>query len=98
MNFETFWNIIKNNNGIELLTLSQKKPFLFKFDNSNDSIQIIPNSKDPRSTNRIKFQEIWNIAKKSTTPFIPSQYAQITFNSSYLVAIMKHILKNEKIE
>lgn len=51
-----------------------------------------------RSTQKIKFQLIWDMTKKSTTPFMPGQYSKITYNSSYLVAIMKYFLKNDKIE
>lgn len=98
MNFEIFWKLIQNSNETELVPLSQKKPFSFKFDTSHNAVEIIPNTKYPRSTQKITFQLIWDMGKKSTTPFMPGQYAKITYNSSYLVAIMKHFLKNEKIE
>jgi hypothetical protein len=98
MNFETFWKLIQNSRETELFTLSQKKPFSFRFDNSHNAVEIIPNTKSNRSTQKIQFQVIWDMAKKSTTPFLPGQYGKITYNSSYLVAIMKYFLKNEKIE
>jgi hypothetical protein len=98
VNFETFWKLLQNSNETELFTLSQKKPFSFKFDISHNVVEIIPNTKFHRSTKKIQFQIIWDLAKKSTTPFSPGQYGKITYNSSYLVGIMKHFLKNGKIE
>jgi len=98
MDFEVFWKLIQKGTETELVTLSQRKPFLFRFDNSSNSVEIIPNSKSPRVSQKIKFKNVWDVAKKSTDPFFVTQYAKITFNSSYIVAIMKHFLKDEKIE
>ena len=90
--------LIQKSGETELSTLSQKKPFLFRFDNYHQSVEIIPNSKDPRSIPKTQFQKVWMIAKNSTTPFSPSQYTTMTYHSSYIVAIMKYFLQNEKIE
>jgi hypothetical protein len=97
MNFESFWKLIQKCNETELVTLYQKKPFSFKYDVSHNSVEIIPNSKSPRASEKIKFEKVWDIAKQSLSPFSVNQYSGITFNSSYIVAIMKYFLNDDKI-
>jgi len=99
MNFEDFWKKIQSTSGeIELVTLSQKKPFSFCYNHSRDTIDITPGSKDPRSSSRKYLKEIWDVAKTVTNPYRPSNYGDITFNSSYIVSIMKYIINDEKLE
>ena len=101
MNFEDFWKKIQSTSGeIELVTLSRKKPFSFSYNHSRDTIDIIPSykTKYPRASRKKDLKEIWDVAITVTNPFTPSNYLDITFNSSYIVSIMKYIINDENLE
>ena len=99
MNFEDFWKKIQSTSGeIELVTLSQKKPFSFCYNHSRNTIDITPGTKDPRASRKKDLKEIWDKAKTVTDPFTPSDYHDMTFNSSYIVSIMKYIINDENLE
>jgi len=99
MNFEDFWKKIQSTSGeIELVTLFRKKPFSFCYNHSRNTIDITPNSKKPRATDRKILMPIWDVAKTVTNPYSPGNYTKITFNSSYIVSIMKYIINDEKLE
>lgn len=99
MNFEDFWKKIQSTSGeIELVTISQKKPFSFSYNHSRDTIDITPSSKDPRASRKKDLKEIWDVAITVTNPFTPLNYHDLTFNSSYIVSIMKYIINDENLE
>ena len=99
MNFEDFWKKIQSTSDeIELVTLKRKKPFSFCYNHSRNTVDIIPSTKDPRSSRKQDLKEIWDVAKTVTKPYSPSNYHDITFNSSYIVSIMKYIINDDKLE
>ena len=101
MKFDEFWIKVQSTKSkIELTTLVRGKPFSFSYQKYNDTVVFTPSykTKDPRSTNKKDLKEIWGLAKTVTTPFIALNYHKMTFNSSYVVSLMKHILNDEKIE
>lgn len=99
MNFEDFWKKIQSvKDEIMLVTLSQKKPFSFSYNHYHDSVDIIPSSKDSRSSQKKNFRQVWDVAKTVRDPYSPSNYSDITFNSSYIVSIIKHLLNEGKLE
>jgi len=99
MNFEDFWKKIQSTEGeIELVTLTRKKPFSFCYNHSRNTIDITPGTKDPRASRKKDLKEIWDKAITVTNPFTPVNYHDMTFNSSYIVSIMKYIINDENLE
>jgi len=99
MNFEDFWKKIQSTEGeIELVTLTRKKPFSFCYNHSHNTIDITPGTKDPRASRKKDLKEIWDKAITVTNPFTPVNYHDMTFNSSYIVSIMKYIINDENLE
>jgi len=99
--FDEFWMKVQSTKGEkELATIARTKPFSFSYHKDNDTVVFTPSckTKDPRPINKKKLKEIWGVAKTVTKPFTPLNYHHITFNSSYVVSLMKHILNDEKIE
>lgn len=101
MNFETFWSELSKNTslGKEFFTPARKKPFSATF--HKGSIIVKP-SKIPvteRPINRNEFSKVWNKATKLSAGqrFIQKNYHDETFSSSYIVAMMKSIVKDDDI-
>jgi len=101
MDFGAFWSELSKNtsSGREFITLSRKKPFSATF--HNGSIVVKPSKKPvtERPINRNEFSKVWNKAAKLSAGerFIPNNYHDETFSSSYIVAMMKSIVKDDDI-
>ncbi len=98
MNFSNFWNVLKHSGKVKLETLTRKKEFTISYDSGHDVVLVIPSTTHPRSITRNEFEKVWSKARNVTNPYVPVNYHDITFQSSYVVAILKFFLKNEKIE
>lgn len=106
MNFDEFWNTVKDfKHDLLLKTLDKElefevsqnsqKPIIPK----NDILYVIPKSTGKeRSISKSEFFRIWEEAKTEARPFIPGKYTQLTRNSSYIVSIMKFIVGDQKID
>ena len=101
MNFQTFWNQLSkdSSSGKEFFTPSRKKPFSVTF--HNDKIIIKP-SKIPvyeRPINRKEFLKIWTKASKLSVGqrFVPKNYHDDTFHASYIIPLIKSIVKDNDI-
>ena len=95
MNVDKLWNEIKLWLLDEkMIELQKGGKFKVIFDINSEIIEIIPiKSGISRRINKeewIKFGNKFNSVKnEGYDPFRPGHYAKITFNSSYLVAIIK---------
>tara|TARA_B100001123_G_scaffold307574_1_gene343705 strand:- start:379 stop:699 length:321 start_codon:yes stop_codon:yes gene_type:complete len=106
MNFDEFWNAVKDfKHDLLLKTLDRelefevsqrsKKPIIPK----NDVLYITPMfTRKERSISISQFYHVWNEAKTEHRPFISGKYTQLTRNSSYIVSIMKFIVGDQKID
>jgi len=101
MNFQTFWNqLLKiTSSEKEFFTLSRKKPFTATY--HNETIVIKP-SKIPvfeRPLNRNEFFKVWSKASKLSAGerFEAINYHDDTFHSSYIVSLMKSVVKDDEI-
>ena len=100
MNFQTFWNQLSKDtsSGKEFFTLSRKKSFVAT--HHNETIVIKPNkTKYERPLNRNEFLKVWTKASKLSVGqcFIPKNYHDDTFHSSYIVTLMKFIVKDNDV-
>jgi len=97
LKFDEFWSLL----GKELYkpkhfkTLKQEKEFEARY--SGGTIIITPGSRCPRTISRNEFQKVWNRFKKTLNPYRPGVY-QENYHASYILAIMKYFLKQEKAE
>lgn len=99
MKFEDFWQELGRTSRLNLQTLDQNKEFLCQY--RVGEILIIPYStNEPRPVDKNQFQRVWKRACKLSTDeqFKPGTYSDITVNASYIVALIKHIAKQESIE
>jgi hypothetical protein len=96
--FDEFWTVIVKKLSIptKLFTLKQGKEFSARY--VGGFVEISPKNKQQRSIHKNEFLKVWMKAKNTLDPFVPSNYTNITFHSSYVVAIMKHFLIGKKIE
>ena len=102
MKFNEFWSALckKTSGGFESQTLAQKRPFIVTY--SSGKITVIPDykTKFPRDLSRKEFLKVWIKAAELSKQeaFIPNNYQDDTFHSSYIVSMMKTILNGEEIE
>jgi len=100
MNYDEFRNQLKNliSTKQTFQTLKQDKDFDAVF--SFPEVIITPTTGKERPININEFWEIWNIAK--TLPkherFHPVHYQMDTLNSSYILALFNHVLKDQGME
>ena len=94
MKFDDFWQKMYRSLRTQrnFTTLHRRSPFSAY--SENNSIVVVPKTKDPRNLTRAQFMEIWNNASKlpSYERYRPGNYSKITFNSSYAVTLMKAFL------
>ena len=100
MNFQTFWSQLSKDTSSEkeFFTLSRKKSFVATY--HNGTIVIKPSkTKYERPLNRNEFLKVWNKASKLSLGqrFVPKNYHDETFHSSYIVTLMKSIVKDNDI-
>jgi len=98
MKFDEFWSKLQKIDELSLETIKQKREFTATFERGHNLVKIIPPSGKPRPISRDQFSKIWNVAKNTVNPYRPSNYSDMTRNSSYAVVLIKYILRNEKIE
>ena len=101
MKFNEFWTVLckKTSGGFEFQTLAQK--CLFTATYSSGKIIVKPSTtKYERPLSNNEFYKVWIKAAKLSKQeiFIQSNYHDDTFHSSYILAMMKTILKGEEIE
>ena len=100
MNFHAFWKQLSKNTSSkkEFFTLSRKNPFTATY--HNGSIIIKPSrTKHERPLSRNEFFKVWRKASKlsASQRYVPNNYYDDTFHSSYIVALMKSIIKDNEI-
>jgi hypothetical protein len=96
MNFQEFWEHVSKFDSEEFFTLSQKKSFIADFQDNN--LIIKPGkTNDARPINRNEMLKVFTKASKlsASQRFIPNNYHDDTFHSSYLVSIMKSVLSKK---
>jgi len=101
VDFLTFWNQLSKDtsSGKQFFTLSRKKPFTATFHNSKI---VIKPSKIPvyeRPLNRNEFSKVWTKASKLSPRqrYVPKNYHDDTFHSSYIITLMKSIVEDDDI-
>ena len=98
MKFDEFWNRLSKefSSSRTIHTLKQGKEFKVRI--SGDNAIVIPGTQYRRYIAKSEFHKIWNIALGITNAYRPSNYSKSTYNASYILATMKHILNYEEIE
>lgn len=95
MDIEELWNqVTKWLKEEKEIKLPKGEYFRVSFDANSKAIEIVPTKTGiPRRVKKeewVRFGEKFNFVKeKGYDSFRPGHYAQITYNSSYLVAILK---------
>ena len=101
MKFDEFWTALckKTSGGFETQTLAQKYPFTATY-TSPKIMVTVGNTKGERPLSFSEFYKVWVVASKLPKHelFIPNNYQDETFHSSYIVSMMKTILGEEEIE
>ena len=102
MKFDEFWGALckKTSGGFKSQTIARRLTFTATY--SSGKITVIPDykTKFPRNLLRKEFLKVWIKAAKLSKQeiFIQSNYHDNTFHSSYILSMMKTILKGEEIE
>ena len=101
MKFDEFWAALckKTSGGFESQTLAQKHPFTATY--AFPKIMVtVGNTKGERPLSNNEFHKVWIKAAELSKQeiFIPNNYQDDTFHSSYIVSMMKTILNGEEIE
>lgn len=98
MKFDEFWSkLVKGiSEPKRFKTLKQEKEFEARY--SGGIITVTPGTRYKRLIGKSEFQKVWNIFKKTLNPYRPILYQQDTYHASYILAIMKYFLKQEKAE
>ena len=101
MKFNEFWSALckKTSGGFEFQTLARGYPFTATY--SSGKIIVKPGTtKYERPLSNNEFYKVWIKAAKLSKQeiFIPNNYHDDTFHSSYILSMMKTILKGEEIE
>lgn len=101
MKFEEFWNSLTKELVTEKTfhTLKQSKPFEAHY--YSGIIFVKPSSGKIWTIRKEHMKEVWNIALHipESKRFRPTHYGKGNIRtSSYIVTLMKYILKNEKLE
>ena len=100
-NLSNFWSALcnKTSGGFEFQTMSRSYPFIATY--SSGKIIVKPGTtKYERPLSNNEFYKVWIKASKLSKQeiFIQSNYHDDTFHSSYILSMMKTILKGEEIE
>ena len=101
MKFNEFWTALckKTSGGFEFQTLARKHPFTATYTSGKIMVKV-GNTNGERPLPNSEFYKVWVVASKlpKHEVFIPNNYQDETFHSSYIVSMMKTILKEEEIE
>ncbi len=101
MKFNEFWTALckKTSGGFEFQTMSRSYPFIATY--SSGKIIVKPSTtKYERPLSNNEFHKVWIKAAELSKQeaFIPNNYQDDTFHSSYILSMMKTILGEEEIE
>ena len=101
MKFNEFWSALckKTSGGFEFHTLARGYPFTATY--SSGKIIVKPDkTKYERPISNTEFHKVWIKAAKLSKQmvFTQSSYHDYTFHSSYIISMVKTILKGEEIE
>lgn len=101
MKFDDFWQSVIKKLAVPttLATLDQSKPFRCRY--YADDIIVTPESTErERPIDKTQFQKVWKRACRlvAQDQFKPGTYQDLTVNASYIVTVMNHMLKQEKID
>ena len=101
MKFNEFWAALckKTSGGFEFQTLARKYPFTATYTSGKIMVKV-GHTKGERLLPDNEFYKVWVVASKlpKHEMFIPNNYQDDTFHSSYIVSMMKTILGEEEIE
>lgn|SRR5574341_854878 len=100
MKFEDFWKRIQKDTGkLTLYTRARKQEFTVSYDAHYDDVVVTPEStKMPRHIFRKDFERVWEKFKDiEGDAYRPGYYQRDTHNASYILTIMEHFLKGERI-
>lgn len=102
MNFNDFWNRVKDSGDLQLETKKHKKPFNMHYDDTNDSIVVVPQKTKKMTPNTISknlFEDAWESVIGKMEPFRAMHYQKdFSRRASYFGPIMEHFLSGEEIE
>ena len=102
MKFDEFWAALckKTSGGFESQTLAQKRPFIATYSSGKITVKPDYKTKEPRPLPSKEFYKVWIKAAELSNQeaFIPNNYQDDTFHSSYILSMMKTILGEEEIE
>jgi len=98
LKFDEFWSeLVKEiSEPKRFKTLKQGKEFEAHY--SGGIVTVTPGTRYKRPIGKNEFFKVWNIFKKTLNQYRPVLYQQDTYNSSYILAIIKYFLKQEKTE
>ena len=101
MKFNEFWSALckKTSRGFKFHTLARGYPFTATYSSGN--IIVKPDTtKYERPLSNNEFHKVWIKAAKLSKQeiFIPSNYHDDTFHSSYILSMMKTIVGDQDIE
>jgi len=77
-------------------TIKQEKEFEALY--SDGKIIVTPGTRYKRPISKSEFVKVWDIFKKTLNPYRPVLYQQDTYHASYILAIIRYFLKQEKAE
>ena len=101
MKFDEFWGTLckKTSGGFKSQTIARRLPFTATY--SSGKITIITNykTKDPRDLSRKEFLKVWiKAAKLPKHEIFRRKNYNDSYHGSYIISMMKTILKEEEIE
>jgi hypothetical protein len=83
---DEFFALARSIEGDPLETLHRAKPFTVSVDGAK--LHITPGSRKPRGTTRARVAAVLEKLEKTGT-FQPVQYQHLTYNASYVLALVK---------
>ena len=101
MKFNEFWSALckKTSRGFEFHTLARGYPFTATYASGKIFVKVGKTGEE-RGLSNNEFHKVW--IKAAELPkqeiFIPNNYQDDTFHSSYIVSMMKTILNGEEID
>ena len=102
MDFETLWSHLQErySNEVSLKTTSAGREFNAVYDRSYDLVAVMPlSTKMPRHITRRDFQNLWDkFMKIEGDPYRTAYYQRDTRNASYILAMIKDVLEQEKVQ
>ena len=98
MKFDEFWHLLTRELSTPktLYTIKQSKEFEARY--SGGTIIVTPGTRYRRPIGKSEFEKVWNVFKKTLNPYRPVIYQQDTYHASYILAIIRYFLKQEKAE